>query len=144
MWKKKIILPVPMLLCVTLLGACNHNRKSMKNEYAEQAGEKEYAESTDREAGVDRQIEKGYNLPMDARQRAEAEEDCKEMMGLILELYRLTLKEGIWSNENNNKICIRLCGCCFYYNRCILGELCLCVKLQNNKGRHVCFTGRNL
>ena len=43
--------------------------------------------------------------------------------------YRLTLKEeGIGSNENNNEICIRLCGCYFYYNRCVLGELCLCVK----------------
>ena len=68
-----------------LLCACNHNRKSMKNEYAEQAGEKEYAESTDREADADRQIEKGCNLPIDARQRAE---DCKKMMELILELYK--------------------------------------------------------
>ena len=29
----------------------------MKNEYAEKDGEKEYAESTDREADTDRQIE---------------------------------------------------------------------------------------
>ena len=75
----------------------------MKNEYAEQAREKEYAESTDREAGADRQIEtpsghpsmpygnkeeKGYDLPIDARQRAETEEDCKKMMELIWELYK--------------------------------------------------------
>ena len=86
--KKKRILPIIMLMCIVLLCACNHNRKSMRNEYAEQAGEKEYAESTDREAGTDRQIEKGYNLPIDARQRAEAEEDCKEMMELIWELYK--------------------------------------------------------
>lgn len=71
-----------MLMCSVLLCACNHNRKSMKSEFAEKDGEKEYAESTDR------QIEKGYDLPIDARQRAEAEEDCKEMMGLILELYK--------------------------------------------------------
>ena len=90
-------------MCGVLLCACNNNRKNMKNEYAEQAGEKKYVESTDREAGTDRQIEvpsgylsvpygnkeeKGYNLPIDARQRAEAEEDCKEMMGLIWELYK--------------------------------------------------------
>ena len=80
--KKKRILPIIMLMCSVLLCACNHNRKSMKSEFAEKDGEKEYAESTDR------QIEKGYNLPIDARQRAEAEEDCKEMMGLILELYK--------------------------------------------------------
>ena len=48
--KKKRILPIVMLMCIVLLCVCNHNRKSMKNEYAEQAGEKEYAESTDREA----------------------------------------------------------------------------------------------
>ena len=113
--------------------------------------------------------------------------------------YRLTLKEeGIWSNENNNEICIRaclkihsrhmhaplcgrfgshsvnvahyaslirvksptncdahltesnfqtrsrLCGCYFYHNCCVLGEPCLCVKLQNNRGGHICFTGWNL
>lgn len=76
--KKKRILPIIMLMGGVLLCACNHNRKSMENEYAEQAGEKEDTESTDREAGIDRQIEKGYNLPVDARQRAEAEEDCRE------------------------------------------------------------------
>ena len=101
--KKKRILPIIMLMCSVLLCACNHNRKSMKNEYAEKDGEKEYAESTDREADTDRQIEtpsgypsmpygnkeeKGYDLPIDARQRAEAEEDCKEMMGFLLELYK--------------------------------------------------------
>ena len=66
----------------------------MKNEYVEKDGEKEYAENTDREAETDRQIEKGYDLPIDARQRAEAEEDCKEMMGLILELYKNADKGG--------------------------------------------------
>ena len=86
--KKKRILPIIMLMCSVLLCACNHNRKSMKNEYAEKDDEKEHAESIDRKADTDRQIEKGYNLPIDARQRAEAEEDCKEMMGLILELYK--------------------------------------------------------
>ncbi len=64
--KKKRVLPIIMLMCIVLLCACNHNRKSMKNEY----------------------VEKDYDLPIDARQRAEAEEDCKEMMGLILELYK--------------------------------------------------------
>ena len=86
--KKKRVLPIIMLMCIVLLCACNYNRKSMKNEYVEKDGEKEYAENTDRETDTDRQIEKGYDLPIDARQRAEAEEDCKEMMGLILELYK--------------------------------------------------------
>ena len=93
--KKKRILPITMLMCIVLLCACNSNRKSMKNEYVEQAREKEFAESTDRDAGADSQIEtpsghpsmpygnkeeKGYDLPIDARQRSETEEDCKKMM----------------------------------------------------------------
>ena len=94
-----------VMVCVTLLCACNNNG-NMKNEYAGKTREneqEEYAESTDEETETDRQIEtpygypsmpygnkeeKGYDLPIDARQRAEAEEDCKEMMGLILELYK--------------------------------------------------------
>ena len=33
------------------------------------------------------QTEKGYDLPVDVRQRKEAEEDCKRMMELIREIY---------------------------------------------------------
>ena len=54
----------------------------MKNEYAGKTREneqEEYAESTDEETETDRQIEKGYDLPIDARQREEAEEDCKDL-----------------------------------------------------------------
>ncbi|MCI8887362.1 MAG: hypothetical protein HFG70_04670 [Hungatella sp.] len=40
------------------------------------------------EASAGSKEEKGYNLPIDARQRAEAEDDCNEMMGLISELYK--------------------------------------------------------
>ena len=79
-----------VMVCVTLLCACNNNG-NMKNEYAGKTREneqEEYAESTDEETETDRQIEKGYDLPIDARQREEAEEDCKEMMGLISELYK--------------------------------------------------------
>ena len=88
--KKKVILVAYVMMCVALLCACNNNG-NMKNEYAGKTGEneqKEYAESTDEEADTDRQIEKGYDLPIDARQWEEAEEDCKEMMGLISELYK--------------------------------------------------------
>lgn len=79
-----------VMVCVALLCACNNNG-NMKNKYAGKTGEneqEEYAESTDEEADTDRQIEKGYDLPIDARQWEEAEEDCKEMMGLISELYK--------------------------------------------------------
>ena len=88
--KKKVVLVTYVMVCVALLCACNNNG-NMKNEYAGKTGEneqKEYAESTDDEADTDRQIEKGYDLPIAVRQREEAEEDCKEMMWLISELYK--------------------------------------------------------
>ena len=100
--KKKSILLMITLVCSILSCACNKNWKSMKHEYAER---------TDREADTDSQKEipsghpfmpfgikketpsgnkdaKGYHLPIDARQRMEAEEDCNEMMELISELYK--------------------------------------------------------
>ena len=123
--KKKRILPIVMLMCIVLLCVCNHNRKSMKNEYVEKDGEKEYAENTDREADTDRQIEKGYDLPIDARQRAEAEEDCKEMMGLpkgeferlIMEYLPVTAEEiqdyAAFDKEKQTYAWVRL-GCFNY------------------------------
>ena len=36
--------------------------------------------------------EKGYNLPIDVRQRAEAEEDCKKMMGLYGSYIKMQIK----------------------------------------------------
>ena len=123
--KKKRVLPIIMLMCIVLLCACNYNRKSMKNEYVEKDGEKEYAENTDREADTDRQIEKGYDLPIDARQRAEAEEDCKEMMGLpkgeferlIMEYLPVTAEEiqdyAAFDKEKHTYAWVRL-GCFNY------------------------------
>ena len=97
----------------------------MKNEYVEKDGEKEYAENTDKEADTDRQIEKGYDLPIDARQRAEAEEDCKEMMGLpkgeferrIMEYLPVTAEEiqdyAAFDKEKQTYAWVRL-GCFNY------------------------------
>lgn len=94
--KKKVILVACVMMGVALLCACNNNGNT-KNKYAGKIGEneqKECAESTDEEADTDGQIEtpfgypsmpygnkeeKGYDLPIDARQREEAEEDCKDL-----------------------------------------------------------------
>lgn len=73
MLKKCIILPVNMLLCAALFCAC---KKKVENQYIVPEWEDSYKEV------------KGYDLPVDACQREEAEEDCKEMMGLISELYK--------------------------------------------------------
>ena len=84
--KKSSILPIIILMCSILLCACNNNGTSMD----------------DGEADTDRQIETlcgypsmtesapatGYDLPIDASQREEAGEDCKEMMELISALYK--------------------------------------------------------
>ncbi len=51
------------------------------------------------------------------------------------------LGKPIGSDEKNNKGYFRHCGCYSYHNRCILGEHCICIRLQNNNGRYFCFTG---
>ncbi len=65
-----------------------HSNRLTEEEWKAVYGEKECTENTDGSADIDRQTEKGYNLSVDDRQRAEAEEDCMEMMGLISEFYR--------------------------------------------------------
>ena len=95
--KKRSILPSIILMCSILLFVCNNNGESMKIKYAHKTGEneqKEYVESTDGKADTDRKIEKGYDLPIDARQRKEVEEDCKEILELISEIYNNADKGG--------------------------------------------------
>ncbi len=75
--KKKSILPIIMVMSGILLCACNNNGESMKTEYADKTGEKEHGVPYD-----------SKDLPIDACQRAQAEEDCNEMMELISELYK--------------------------------------------------------
>ena len=93
--KKKSILLMITLVCSILSCACNKNWKSMKHEYAERTDRQKEIPSghpfmpfgIKKETPSGNKDAKGYNLPIDARQRAEAEEDCKEMMGLIFEIY---------------------------------------------------------
>lgn len=89
---KKSILLIVMFICGILLCVCNNSKKSIK------AGtiypgknkaniQKESTKSKDIETKMDIQTEKGYNLPVDARQRKKAENDCKKMMSLIRGIY---------------------------------------------------------
>ena len=149
--KKKRILPIVMLMCIVLLCACNYNRKSMKNEYVEKDGEKEYAENTDREADTDRQIEKGYDLPIDARQRAEAEEDSKEMMGipkgeferLIMEYLPVTAEDiqdyAVFDEEKQTYVWERL-GCFNYAPTYFGTSFPEVTDIRENKDRTVTLT----
>ena len=68
-----IVSLIIMLLCCVLFCACNNS------------GEKE--DMIEESAEADRAV-KGYDLPVSDSERKEAEDDCKEMMGLISELYK--------------------------------------------------------
>ncbi len=79
-----------MLLCCVLLCACCNSGENMQTTSADKNEEnmqKENAERMDEEADIDKQMDKGYDLPIDARQRKDAEDDCKKMMELIHEIY---------------------------------------------------------
>lgn len=105
--RKKLVYMAGVLLCAALLCACGKagddrrnvpekrdetestSREAAVDEKAAVAGETAMVgeAATDREAAADVRMDRGYDLPIDARQREEAEADCREMMGLISELY---------------------------------------------------------
>ena len=81
--KKRDILLVIMLLCCVSFCACNNGRERTEIVSDSEAKEDITEESTE----TDR-IAKGYDLPVSDSERKEAEDDCKEKMELIAELYK--------------------------------------------------------
>lgn len=81
--KKRDIQLVIMLLCCVSFCACNNGRERTEIVSDSEAKEDITEESTE----MDR-MAKGYDLPVSDSERKEAEDDCKEMMGLISELYK--------------------------------------------------------
>lgn len=81
--KKRDILLVIMLLCCVSFCACNNGRERMEIVSDSEGKEDITEESTE----TDR-IAKGYDLPVSDSERKEAEDDCKEKMELIAELYK--------------------------------------------------------
>ena len=81
--KKRDILLIIMLLCCVSFCACNNSGE--RTEIISDSGAKEdiTEESTEKDS-----VAKGYDLPVSDSERKEAEDDCKEMMGLISELYK--------------------------------------------------------
>ena len=81
--KKRDILLVIMLLCCVSFCACNNGRERTEIVSDSEAKEDITEESTE----TDR-IAKGYDLTVSDSERKEAEDDCKEKMELIAELYK--------------------------------------------------------
>lgn len=80
---KRDILLIIMLLCCVSFCACNVGRERRK--MISDSGAKE--DVTEESVETDRAA-KGYDLPVSDSERKKAEDDCKEMMGLISELYK--------------------------------------------------------
>ena len=80
---KRDILLVIMLLCCVSFCACNNGRERTEIVSDSEAKEDITEESTE----TDR-IAKGYDLLVSDSERKEAEDDCKEKMELIAELYK--------------------------------------------------------
>ncbi|MDE6635341.1 MAG: hypothetical protein K2K09_01895, partial [Lachnospiraceae bacterium] len=76
MLRKKCIFLVNMLLCIALFCACGKGEENSKDLIADEGV-----------SDIDRQIEKGYDLPIDTREKKEAEDDCQKMMELIRDIY---------------------------------------------------------
>ncbi len=81
--KKRDILLVIMLLCCVSFCACKNSVE--RTEIISDSGDREDMEEESTE--TDR-LEKGYDLPVSDSERKEAEDDCKEKMELIAELYK--------------------------------------------------------
>ncbi len=81
--KKRDILLIIMLLCCVSFCACNNGRE--RTEIVSDSDAKE--DITEESTETDR-MAKGYDLPVSDSERKEAEDDCKEKMELIAELYK--------------------------------------------------------
>lgn len=81
--KKRDILLIIMLLCCVSFCACNNGGERTEIVSANETKEGITEESTETDRAA-----KGYDLPVNDSEREEAENDCKEMMGLISELYK--------------------------------------------------------
>ena len=109
--KKRSIGRIIILICSVLLCACNHNGENLKIESGDKTGENDQKEisfgySSMPSGGKEETLKdpsmpsggktvKGYDLPIDARQREEAVEDCKKRLELISELYKNAKKDCV-------------------------------------------------
>ena len=78
--KKSKLLMIVLILC-SLACACGEQNKELDKFSAGDTGENCI------EKNLPEEFEKGYNLPVDAGQREEAESDCRRAMELICDIY---------------------------------------------------------
>lgn len=84
--KKKRILLIILLTLDSLMAACGKHDELLGEFSAGNTEEIVLEENTTKQNTIE-QFEKGYDLPMDANQRKEAENDCKKAMELIRDIY---------------------------------------------------------
>lgn len=85
--KKSVLLLMAMAFCICV-GACG-NSNTQEADTSERMDK--YHTETDTQNAVEEVAEqwsKGYNLPVDEAERAEAQKDCKEVMELYFDIYK--------------------------------------------------------
>lgn len=82
----KVLLSILLILSLFVAACGRLDKKSDKKPDAILAVPEDTGGSVSEE-DLARQIEKGYDLPVDIRQRKDAEEDCKKVMELTREIY---------------------------------------------------------
>lgn len=89
----RIIYLAILIFCMVFLSACQNESPSEETNVESEVFASDTVVETD-ERSV---FEKGYNLPVDEDAGKRAEEECKEVMNMIAEIYR-TADKGIDSN----------------------------------------------
>lgn len=84
--KKQFILLVMVPVLAVIVCACGKEKEIRKESSAETAVGALSEEQAD-SGNEDAQWEKGYNLPVDDKERKEAEDDCKRMMEIIYDIF---------------------------------------------------------
>lgn len=87
--RKNYILPIMVLVLVVLMCSCKKSYEAPGENLNEDTDEFISEESIKKaeELAAD-QLEKGFDLPIPHSERKEAEEDCNNMMELILDIYK--------------------------------------------------------
>lgn len=79
---------VVYIFCIFAIAGCSHFPETKIHTFDD---DREPQQNTSMEE--QKQLEKGYNLPIEDSEKEESEKDCKKMMGLISDIYQSAKKE---------------------------------------------------